>query len=408
MKKISFIGDIMCEPMLLKASKINKGYNFDGVFEYIRDFLKESDYVVANLETPIAGEQLGFTSSLFEFNAPIEFLDALKDAGINLVTTANNHSLDRGIDGAENTLKNLKKKNISNTGMFLSKSERKEAEYIELSDTKIAIISYTYGTNYFNNKIILSEDNDYLINILRPQDDKYYKPYKFENKNIFQKAGRRFASYFSEEKRYYVLKYLGLTNNWARSDDVYSEKTISPYLYRLKDDIKIAKSKADIVIFCPHMGGQFNENPGKFTEYIVDKSIEYGADAIVASHPHVVQKYNEPNGIPCFFSLGNFTMSPNSDYLLYEDLPQYGIMAHIYIDNNTIVKKSFSIVKMIEKRRKQLQVFNISDLYKISSEKERINLIMDTKKIIQKVLGSCEVQPTIQDEYEINMGNNYD
>ncbi|MDU7925862.1 MAG: CapA family protein, partial [Finegoldia magna] len=93
MKKISFIGDIMCEPMLLKASKINKGYNFDGVFEYIRDFLKESDYVVANLETPIAGEQLGFTSSLFEFNAPIEFLDALKDAGINLVTTANNHSL---------------------------------------------------------------------------------------------------------------------------------------------------------------------------------------------------------------------------------------------------------------------------------------------------------------------------
>lgn len=402
MKKISFIGDIMCEPMLLKASKINKGYIFDGVFEYIRDFLKESDYVVANLETPIAGEELGFTNSLFEFNAPIEFLDALKDAGINLVTTANNHSLDRGIVGAENTLKNLKKKNIPNTGMFLSKSERKEAEYIELSDTKIAIISYTYGTNYFNNKIILSEDNDFLINILRPQDDKYYKPYKFENKNIFQKAGRRFASYFSEEKRYYVLKYLGLTNNWARSDDVYSEKTISPYLYRLKDDIKIAKSKADIVIFCPHMGGQFNNTPGDFSKYIVNKANEFGVDAIISSHPHVVQEYKEVDGIPCFYSLGNFTMSPNSVYLLYEDLPQYGIIAHLYIDDDKkISKKSFSIVKMVEERKSQLKVYNVSELYAKSSVKEKEVILSEANFIARRVLGNNTDDFKIENEYEI-------
>ena len=111
--KITIIGDIMCEPRLLKASKSKGHYNFDGVFQNVKDLFKESDYVIGNLETPLAGKEKGYTNGLFSFNTPDEFADAVKASGIDLVTTANNHCFDRGIDGMIRTLEVLEKKGYS-------------------------------------------------------------------------------------------------------------------------------------------------------------------------------------------------------------------------------------------------------------------------------------------------------
>ena len=97
--KISFIGDIMCELPLLKASKNKNGYNFDKVFANVTDIFKESDYIVGNLETICAGEELELTKHLFSFNTPESFISSIKKSGIDMVTTATNHSLDRGIEG---------------------------------------------------------------------------------------------------------------------------------------------------------------------------------------------------------------------------------------------------------------------------------------------------------------------
>lgn len=80
--KITFIGDIMCELPLLKASRTKNGYNFYGVFSHTQELFRKSDYVVGNLETVFAGKDMEYTNTLYSFNTPDEFLDALKTSGI--------------------------------------------------------------------------------------------------------------------------------------------------------------------------------------------------------------------------------------------------------------------------------------------------------------------------------------
>ena len=102
----------MCERPLLKACYSNKGYNFKSVFEVTKKLFNNSDYVIGNLETVFAGEEAGYTNSLYSFNTPDEFLDALKESGIDLFLTANNHCLDRGIEGLRRTVHELDSRNI--------------------------------------------------------------------------------------------------------------------------------------------------------------------------------------------------------------------------------------------------------------------------------------------------------
>lgn len=61
---------------------------------------------------------------------------------------------------------------------------------------------------------------------------------------------------------------------------------MAPYTAKYRADIQAAKEKADVVIFYPHVGGQFNPEPGAVARYVV----EQGADAVIASHSHIVQK----------------------------------------------------------------------------------------------------------------------
>ena len=322
MDKITIIGDIMCEPLLLKAAYHNGTYDFSQVFAKIKERFAESDYVIGNLETPLAGSEAVFTDSLFVFNTPDEFADALKAAGIDFVLTANNHCLDRGIAGLERTLRVLDDKEIPHTGTYLNKPDDGNA-YVTVGDTRVAIISYTYGTNYAANRLMLSENESYKVNLLRPQPELYFVPQK-SKRTLKQRVIWKFLRMFPEEKQYYVKKYLGMRVNVAHADDHLNKDTAAPYMEKMQKDIGAAKSKADLVLFCPHIGGQFNAEPGAFSEYVFEEASKAGCDAIVASHAHVVLKTDKINGIPSFYSLGNFSMSPNSVYLVRDQKPEYG------------------------------------------------------------------------------------
>jgi poly-gamma-glutamate synthesis protein (capsule biosynthesis protein) len=93
--KITFIGDLMClkeqNEMIIKKYK---QYYYDDVFKLVKRFFEESDYVVGNLETPVAGSEMKYTYQPMSFNAPEAFLHAIKSAGVHFVSMANNHCLD--------------------------------------------------------------------------------------------------------------------------------------------------------------------------------------------------------------------------------------------------------------------------------------------------------------------------
>ena len=73
------------------------------------------------------------------------------------------------------------------------------------------------------------------------------------------------------------------------------------------EDIRIAKAQSDIVIFCPHWGTEFKTgDPGKRVRSLAHRFIEAGADAIVGTHPHVIEDEEEYQNKRIYYSLGNF------------------------------------------------------------------------------------------------------
>ncbi|HEY8415303.1 MAG TPA: CapA family protein, partial [Thermaerobacter sp.] len=94
------VGDIFLHDTLLQAGRdpATGKHDFRPFLAPVRDFIRTADLAVANLETPVAGKAAGYSGYPL-FNAPDALLEALRDAGFDVLTNANNHSLDRGARG---------------------------------------------------------------------------------------------------------------------------------------------------------------------------------------------------------------------------------------------------------------------------------------------------------------------
>ena len=103
MKKVTIIGDIMVEPPFMQQVEKDGCHDFGPSFAPLKTLLADSDYVIGNLETPLAGPESGYTHELVSFNSPDVLVEALQAIGVDAVSTANNHSLDRGYEGLART-----------------------------------------------------------------------------------------------------------------------------------------------------------------------------------------------------------------------------------------------------------------------------------------------------------------
>lgn len=156
----SFVGDIMCHSPIFESARIEKdSFDFNPIFENIKDELSKSDFTIGNLETVIAGKEYGYSGYPY-FNSPVEFLKALKNVGFDVLFTCNNHALDRGINGILNTQKNIEKYSLKYVGTNKTKSD--SILVLEKNGLKISLLAYTYGLN--GNQ--LPKSKSFLINII--------------------------------------------------------------------------------------------------------------------------------------------------------------------------------------------------------------------------------------------------
>ena len=114
-----------------------------------------------NLETTFAGPDRGY-SGYPTFNSPASLGEALKNIGIDVLSTANNHCLDKGYDGLVNTLNELDRIGISHTGTARSEEEHNTVLVKEVNGIKIAFLSFTYGTN----GIPVPTGKEYSVNLI--------------------------------------------------------------------------------------------------------------------------------------------------------------------------------------------------------------------------------------------------
>jgi poly-gamma-glutamate synthesis protein (capsule biosynthesis protein) len=244
---ISAVGDIMAHQANLNNAYNPKtrAYDFSGFFEYVTPHLTKSDLTIGNFETVTAGSSSGYTS-FPKFNTPDAILTALSNAGFDILSTANNHCLDRGINGLTRTIKKITENKIVNVGSSVDGNNK----YItkEINGIKLSILSYSYAFN----------GNDASLN--------------------------------SKQKS----TYLSPINET-----------------QIKKDIGAVKAQGtDAVIVIIHWGTEYQRTPNTSQTSLSKKMLTWGADIILGSHPHVIQKSEivKMNGKNKFiiYSMGNF------------------------------------------------------------------------------------------------------
>lgn len=386
----------MCEMPQIKAIKKNNN-NYDEMFESISDYLSMSDYVVGNLETPIS-DYMPKTNDLYSFNTPKRILKSLKNNHFDLLVTANNHCLDRGIIGLNETMKNIKKAGLNYVGTSFNGDN---SFTVSIKGKKVTFYAYTYGTNYSYNRYTLNDKQQNNVALLKPQkdcNDDYNKIdwFKFMIRQTeLYSLLRLIKNTFSKKRVINIDTSIvvdNLNENYWKID--------KNYIDSIKNTIKHDDSEYKIFLF--HSGGQFNSIPGSFTKSIIDSIIDEDIDAYIGTHPHVVQKCEIYNEKMVAYSLGNLSISPSTVYLDHTLLPDYSIVLNMIIDNNDI-NYTFSILKAVEDDNHYLRVYLLYDLINQETDYEKKKkLIDDNLFIYNRFLNTNKNKIKIKKEYNIN------
>lgn len=266
---LTAVGDVMAHSPQLKAQYDSNSntYSFDNNFKYIKKYIETSDLSIANLETTLAGEDIGY-SSYPTFNTPDAIASALKNTGFDIISTINNHTFDKGSHGFDRTLSVLKELNFETVG---TKSNVYDDDYIikDINGIKLGITSYSYGD-------IINSDK-YLNGIKISDECK-------ERANIFSSSN---------------------------VNDAFN--TINNTISKLND--------TDMQILIIHWGNEYQRVPSKFQSELAQLLSDAGVDIIIGSHPHVVQPVemikssDGSNETLVVYSLGNLISNQRKETL---------------------------------------------------------------------------------------------
>ncbi len=259
--KIKAVGDLLMHMPLVNASLKSDGtYDFTPIFNDIKPYLQDGDLVLANLETTISDPQHGY-GGYPRFRTPEELLPALKESGFNIITTANNHTLDGKEFGVGHTLDKLDEYGLLHTGSARSQEERDRVLLVEKNEITSAVLAYTYGTNG--------------MEVTIPGD-----------------------------KLPYMVNYI--------------DRDL------IRQDVERAKEAgADLIIVCIHWGDEYVRTPNPFQEETAEYLLSLGVDIIFGSHPHVLQPMERrkvvledgtEKEVFIIYSLGNFVSNQRDPY----------------------------------------------------------------------------------------------
>lgn len=285
------VGDIMVHRSQLVRASRGDDFDFAPSFEYIKPLIEAADYAFGNLETTLAdayGQRRIGTDNFYNgysgypcFNSPDILASDIKDAGFDLVSTANNHSYDSKIDGINRTISVLDDIGLEHTGTYSNIEDADALKIVEVEGVSFAVINYTYGLNGF----VLDEIDDYRINHL----------------------------------------------------DMYDEDRVK----KMYENVKAAEQVADFVIVMLHYGNEYVTIPDAYYQRpIVDGLFDAGADIIFGGHPHVLQPFEtreitresgEVETGVVIYSLGNFISSQRSIYTNGDDT-EIGLIFQVIID----------------------------------------------------------------------------
>lgn len=226
------------------AQQADGSYDFTHMMSGIGDLAQGYDLKYYNQESILGGTAMGL-SSYPTFNSPQEAGDAMVAQGFNLVSTANNHSLDKGAAGITSSLAYWKQQEqqhgVHTAGTYLSWDDQRAIPVYEKNGITYTFLSWTYGCN----GIVAPAGQEYLVNV-----------------------------------------YPG------RVDELLGQ-------------IRQAKAASDVVIVAMHWGTEYTFDPTAEQQTLAQQMADAGADIIVGNHPHVIQPVQRIGKAVCFYAMGN-------------------------------------------------------------------------------------------------------
>lgn len=290
--RIAFAGDIMVMTSQITAAKKSDGsYDFSPSFSHMKDIFASFDYVCGNFECTLAGAEAGYTEPKPSrdpaetpsdsprplnqtFNAPDGFASTLRDAGFDLISTVNNHAMDRGLEGLVRTAEKLREAGLTQLGTFVS---AEDAATPRVEDINGIAVGFVAAADYINSGTpSMGEAGEYAVLLTRDREA--------------------------------VAEAIGACR----------------------------EAGAEFIIVIVHWGTEHSETATAAQESYADFLIGAGADAIIGSHPHVaepVEWREAPRGegtatAPVIYSLGNFLSN------MTQKNCEYGMLAGLTLEKD--------------------------------------------------------------------------
>ena len=234
------------------VSSGGEGYDYTKTFLDVGYLFADADLATVNLEGNLCGAPYGSTAS-----APQSLMEALKNAGVDMVQLANSYSINRGISGLMTTIDSVRSAGMEPVGVFKNQTEFEEKQgfsLFEVQGVRIAVVSFTKGMD----GTTLPPGNENCVNVLYSDYDSTYQ--KVDKDKIKQ-----------------VME-------------------------------SVQAQEPDITVALLHWGSEFNDTISKSQESITSLLQEYGADAIIGTHSHYVHqvKFDPEKGTLVAYSLGDF------------------------------------------------------------------------------------------------------
>ncbi len=231
-------GDVMSHlPITQEAYVEATGeYDFSPMLADIVPQLEQGDYALANLETPLAGgpEYSGYPC----FNAPDALAADVKEAGFDLVATANNHTRDQGMEGICRTLDVVEEAGLQHVGTCRTLEEREASRGVVVADVggiSVAFLCYTYGLNGFQ----IDPELWYTVNLFNTD---------------------------------------------------YTTTLCTPDYDLLTGDLEAARAMdTDLIAVIVHWGIEYRDAATDYQQEMARFFVEQGADLVLGGHPHVLE-----------------------------------------------------------------------------------------------------------------------
>ena len=254
-------GDVLIHSPVYNAAYVGNGeYDFNSIFTYISDYYESYDFMIANLEVTLSGADKGY-GGYPNFNCPDSIIDALQNAGVDMMLNANNHTYDMGHYGLMRTQEVMEEKGMAHLGTRTT-TDTPLYTVQDINGIQVGMICYTYETGNTSdgrktlNGIPVNHSDTELISSFHPKHlDEFYD------------------------------------NVSAALEAMYAEG-------------------AEVTMVFIHWGDEYHLKQNSQQTEISQMLCELGVDVIVGGHPHVIQPFDtlvssEGHTTYCIYSIGN-------------------------------------------------------------------------------------------------------